>query len=282
MAFALKNINPLFLSLAISLLVNLSFSKSASGQIINNALISQFQEAFSISTKDSIRFEELKGKDLSKVISQVNKSVKKDESFSSGRLFLAFLFYQTEDYQNSLKELDKLIAQDDDCADAYFLRGNVYLEMELYQKALNDYKQTLKKDNEYTNALNNIAVIRIRNQGTGGLHSNDLKLAKSDILEIFKSDSTSNSRILMNIGLIHIGLFEHSDAHNYFSKVIELEDQLQAEAYFNRGLSSYYQRNYSSAKVDFIQAYDMEYQPERSSEFIEHITYIQSQSIKQF
>lgn len=249
---------------------------TSTGQVINDGAIDDFVQSFGLSSSDSADFQSLKGKDLSKVVTDLKKTIKKDKDHYSAYLLLAYIYYRQGDFDKAMGELNDLIARNSDYADAYFLKGNILLENENYQQALLNYKLTLKKDNAYTNALNNIAVIRIRNQGTGGIHQNDLKLAKSDILEIFTIDSTSNERILMNIGIIHIGLFEHQEAKDYFTKIIDRNATLLAEAYFNRALASYYLRQYDEAVADFTEAEMQGCDSDRVGEFIDHIKYIQS------
>jgi tetratricopeptide (TPR) repeat protein len=255
----------------VSVLLSVSTLKA---QEINPVIMDKFYGQFGGTASDSAFLMSLRGEDLRQVEKLVKKRIKVEVEYYDGYLFLAYMKSLESDWKAAIKLLDEALSLESGDPDLYFMKGNIFLEQEMYQDALTNYKLSLKKDPEYTNALNNIAVLRIRNQGSSGLHQNDLKLAKSDILEIFEIDSTSNERVLMNIGLIHIGLFEHGQAFEYFSKIIEKQDVLLPEAYFNRGLSLYYQRAYLTAKDDFLQSREHGFDSVRVGEYINHIEYI--------
>lgn len=94
--------------------------------------------------------------------------------------------------------------------------------------------------------------------GRGVLHleSRDFKRAADEFSVAEQLDATRPAAAL-GLAEVHFHRKQFNKAIRYYSQCLTLDDRL-AQAYCNRGLSLYYQKNYKKAFLDLMRAYELD------------------------
>lgn len=207
---------------------------------------------------------------FNKAVKLLYRAVRNDPEYFNGFVLLGYLHYDKQMYKQAAVFFNNAVRIDPKNTGALFMRGNCFLYEERYRPAANDYLECIKLDPAYTPAYNNLAVLRLKYQDIAPTSVRDLEIAKTDLEKIFLEQEDPDPRMLFNLGMVQLHLSEFDAAITLMDKVLE-KDPAFAKAWFFRGLSQYYLRNYSSAKADMDKALELNYQPEKSVEFVKHL-----------
>lgn len=208
-----------------------------------------------------------------KAVKLLYKEVHHDPQYFNGFVLLGYLHYDKGMYKQAAIFFNNAVRIDPEHTGALFMRGNCFLYEERFRAAANDYIQCIKMDPGYTPAYNNLAVLRLKFQDIAPATVRDLEIAKNDLEKVFLEQADPDLRVLFNLGMVQLHLAEFDQAIKMMDKVLEQDPQF-AKAWFFRGLAQYYLRNYCLAKADMDQALLLQYQPERSVEFVKHLSKI--------
>lgn len=204
------------------------------------------------------------------------KSKIKKEPFYDGLLFIAYGYRKQKKYDKSLQYFHSAITQSPKKPLGYFLRGNTYLEMEKYRLALQDYKKCIKQDSLFYQAYNNMALLKIKNQGGSRIiHRNDLKYAEKILSSILgcNEETSSMEDVCFNLGLVQLNLHHYSDAICFFNKAL-YNDNIKYKAIFYRGVSNFKLKQYKQAESDFQKAKDNYYKIDDCNEYLQLIEHL--------
>lgn len=205
-----------------------------------------------------------------KAVKLLYRAVRNDPEYFNGFILLGYLHYDKQMYKQAAVFFNNAVRIDSKNTGVLFMRGNCFLYEERYRSAANDYLECIKLDPAYTPAYNNLAVLRLKYQDIAPTSVRDLEIAKTDLEKIFLEQEDPDPRMLFNLGMVQLHLSEFDAAITLMDKVLE-KDPAFAKAWFFRGLSQYYLRNYYSAKADMDKALALNYQPEKSVEFVKHL-----------
>lgn len=212
--------------------------------------------------------------DLDKrALKTLKDEIANDPGFYNGYLFLGYLYYEQRSYGESLNWLNQAIDVDGTYPFGYFLRGNTYLAMGKYTQALNDFGKTIALDPTFYGAYNNIAVVNVLNQSSGGAHPRDFKMARDNILEVLEKLEPNDPRVYFNLGFMYIMLGMYQQAVPQLDKAVAL-DPNYGKAQYYKGLAHYYLREYAAAKQSFNLAYGVGYRKERCREFNNFLVFL--------
>lgn len=151
-------------------------------------------------------------------------------------------------------------------ANTYFYRALAFSKLKNYNAALSDYHNAIKFDSLMYQAYNNIALLKLENQGTGDLHQRDLELSKTMLLKSIEQEQ-NDKNVYFNLGLVCMSLNQFKEALTYLNKSIILDPYFD-KAIYCRGLTKYYLRIYPEALADFYTCKSYNYNVEMCNEFI--------------
>ncbi|MES2836766.1 MAG: tetratricopeptide repeat protein [Bacteroidota bacterium] len=151
-------------------------------------------------------------------------------------------------------------------ANVFFYRAIAFSRVKNYNAALSDYHNAIKLDSLMYQAYNNIALLKLENQGTGDLHQRDLELSKTMLLKSIEQEQ-NDKNVYFNLGLVCMSLNQFKEALTYLNKSI-LIDPYFDKAIYCRGLTKYYLRSYPEALADFYSCKSYNYNVEMCNEFI--------------
>ncbi|PCJ00139.1 MAG: hypothetical protein COB15_03115 [Flavobacteriales bacterium] len=205
----------------------------------------------------------------------LKKKMKKDGDFYDGILFQAYGERQIQNLKNAIQYLNKSIALNPKAPIAYFLRGNTYMDIANYRLALTDYKKCIKLDSSFLPAYNNLALVRIFNQGKAKAHKNDFKMAKSELslLQNCDEDNAGIEEVYFNLGLISMHLNKYYDAICCFSKAEGSEKMKNKSIYYN-GVCKFNIKLYEDAVTDFEKSQTNNYRSEECEKYLSLINLI--------
>lgn len=189
-------------------------------------------------------------------IRYLKKSLKRHGTFYDGLLFIAYGYRKQKKYDKSIKYFNQAVTKQPKSALGYFLRGNTYLDVKKYRSALQDYKTCIKQDYRFYQAYNNMAILKVANQGgSGNIHKNDFKHAEKILGSILSCDEDKSAmeKIYFNLGLVQLNLNQYSEALCFFNKAVTLHE-IKANALFYRGVSNFKLKSFKEAKADFKEA----------------------------
>ncbi|MBL4668480.1 MAG: hypothetical protein JKY30_04380 [Flavobacteriales bacterium] len=184
-------------------------------------------------------------------IKLLKKKMKKGV-FYDGFLFLGYGEKQLGNNKKSIEFFNKAINLKPKTPIGYFIRGNTYLDMKYYRLALGDYKKCIKFDSLFYPAYNNLALIRLFNQGEAKPHKNDFKMAKEDLNFLLNCDENKNGieEIYFNLGLVNLNLNQYYEATCFFTKAIGAEKIKNKAMYYN-AVSKFNLKLYKEAEKEF-------------------------------
>lgn len=199
----------------------------------------------------------------------LKKKMKKDGAFFDGVLFLGYGERQTQNFKAAIEYFNKAITMKPKGALAYFLRGNTYLDMDSYRMALTDYKMCIKLDSMFLPAYNNLALVRIFNQGEATVHRNDFKMAKDELsmLQNCDADNAGIEEIYFNLGLISMHLNKYYDAICCFSKS-EKSDKMKNKSLYYNGVCKFNIKLYIDAESDFEKSQINNYRSDECEKYL--------------
>lgn len=249
-------------------------------------LFAQVEDDYSRDTDASLtkRYNEalrlLNSGQVSKGIKELRKLSDQNSTFFEAHLAAGFHLKEQEMFHEAIPYFSRAIRLKPESALAYFYRGDCFLKLKKYSMAGSDYGLCIRHDSLFYAAYNNLAVVHIQNQGNGKLLESELRVAKKKIKELEKRQEIMDPVMLMNIGLIHLHLFEFREAIPYFDRYLALSDSLNGAARYDKALCHYYLKDYSASKKNFQIALSSGYRARECKEFISFIAFIEEQILK--
>jgi tetratricopeptide (TPR) repeat protein len=243
-----------------------------------------FTANFSKANIDSTKFsnEYLKAKQFlvegkkQKAIKKLKKIISQNSFYHQAPLLVAYIYENDKNYTEAAKYFSIAIKSKPQNALLYFSRGNCYFALKKYNLAVADYNTTIRYDSLFLGAYNNMALARIFNQGNNqnDIREEDFKLARDNIKKFEQKGNINDPKVLQNLGLIHLYLFDFSASKSYFTNIIAI-DSSNAIAHFYCGLNNYYLRNYDAALDSFKKANVCGYENKNQlNEFISFTTFV--------
>lgn len=215
-----------------------------------------------------------------------NKAIKKlkalcsENSFrTEAPLLLAHIYENDKNYVEAAKYFSLSIKSKPKDALLYFSRGNCYFALKKYNLAVADYNTTIRYDSLFLGAYNNMAVARIFNQGQNQnkIREEDFRIARDNIKKFEQKGAINDVKVLQNLGLIYLYLFDFKASEIYFNRILAL-DSSNANAHFYKGLNHYYLRSFDEALVSFYKAKEYHYEnTAQLDEFISFTTFVTAQ-----
>jgi tetratricopeptide (TPR) repeat protein len=121
-----------------------------------------------------------------------------------------------------------------------------------------------------------MALARIFNQGSNQteIREEDFRIARDNIKKFEEKAAIGDQKVLQNLGLIYLYLFDFKTSQEYFNRVLH-NDSTSANAYFYAGLANYYLRNFKEALILFKKAEQYGYENKNQlEEFITFTTFV--------
>lgn len=179
--------------------------------------------------------------------------------------FIGYLELEQRNYKKAIENFNTAI-KIKPTANAFFYRALAYSKLNNFNTALSDYYNAIKLDTLMYAAYNNIALIKIENQGAGNLHQRDLEMSKTMLLKSIENEQYDKF-VYFNLGLVCLSLNQFAEALTYFNKAIILDPYFD-KAIYCRALTNYYMRSYANSLADFYTCKRLNYNTELSIEFI--------------
>jgi tetratricopeptide (TPR) repeat protein len=211
-----------------------------------------------------------------KAIKKLKKLVAKNASNYEAALLLAHIYENENNYAEAAVFYSAAIKNKPKEALLYFSRGNCYFAIKKYHLAVSDYNTTIRYDSLFLGAYNNMALARIFNQGSNQteIREEDFRIARDNIKKFEEKAEIGDQKVLQNLGLIYLYLFDFKTSQRYFNRVLQ-NDSTNTNAYFYSGLSAYYLRNFSEALLLFKKAEQYGYENKNQlEEFITFTTFV--------
>lgn len=211
-----------------------------------------------------------------KAIQKLSKLVNENPFRHEAALLIANVYENDKNYTEAAKFFTLAIRAKPKEAVYYFSRGNCYFGLKKYNLAVADYNNTIRYDSLFLGAYNNMAVARIFNQGNSQekIREEDFRIARDNIKKFEQKGDIQNIQVLQNLGFIYMYLFDFKSSENYFNKMVLL-DSTNASAYFYKGLTNYYLREFEKAIFCFKKAQDYGYENKNQlDEFISFTTFV--------
>lgn len=206
--------------------------------------------------------EEGKAKKATKFL---QKRVLQNSKDVNALLLLGYINEFIGEYDKSIQAYNAAIRVDPNNAHTYFMLGNTYLKAGRFKLAYGNYMRTVDKDPLYYEAYNNMALIRLKNQGQSGIVDNDYVLARRDLDRVLSQAAGGDDRVFFNLGMVHANIKLYDDALDYFTRAIDNCNDC-GKSYFYRGLCNFYLRDYKSAFSDIEESIALEHDDPRSNE----------------
>ena len=211
-----------------------------------------------------------------KAIKKLKKLVYKNTSNYEAALLLAHIYENENNYAEAAVFYSAAIKNKPKEALLYFSRGNCYFAIKKYHLAVSDYNTTIRYDSLFLGAYNNMALARIFNQGSNQteIREEDFRIARDNIKKFEEKAAIGDQKVLQNLGLIYLYLFDFKTSQEYFNRVLH-NDSTSANAYFYAGLANYYLRNFKEALILFKKAEQYAYENKNQlEEFITFTTFV--------
>jgi tetratricopeptide (TPR) repeat protein len=211
-----------------------------------------------------------------KAIKKLKKLVYKNTSNYEAALLLAHIYENENNYAEAAVLYSVAIKNKPKDALLYFSRGNCYFAIKKYHLAVSDYNTTIRYDSLFLGAYNNMALARIFNQGSNQteIREEDFRIARDNIKKFEEKAAIGDQKVLQNLGLIYLYLFDFKTSQEYFNRVLH-NDSTSANAYFYAGLANYYLRNFKEALILFKKAEQYGYENKNQlEEFITFTTFV--------
>ena len=211
-----------------------------------------------------------------KAIKKLKQLVNENSFQHEAPLLIAYIYESDKNYVEAAKYFTISIKSKPKDALLYFSRGNCYFALKKYNLAVADYNTTIRYDSLFLGAYNNMAVARIYNQGSNqeNIREEDFKIARDNIKKFEEKGDIIDLKVLQNMGMIYLFIFDFSNSEKYFNKIISI-DSTNANGYFFKGLTNYYLRHYETALESFLQAKKYNYENKNQlEEFISFTTFV--------
>jgi tetratricopeptide (TPR) repeat protein len=211
-----------------------------------------------------------------KALKSFRKASDENPDFYQAHMAAGYLLRELGECDNAILYFNRAIKSNPKSSIAYFNRGNCFLELKKFNLAASDYNLSIKHDSLFWAAYNNLAVVHIQNQGGGKIQSSELNIAKAKFKELEKKQEIQDTSMLMNIGLIHLYLFEFKEALPYFQRINAMNPAI-GRAHYGEALCRYYTRQYQEAKKHFEISKSLNYNVENCNEFLDFLDFILEQ-----
>jgi len=211
-----------------------------------------------------------------KAINKLTKLVTQNTFRHEAALLIAHVYENDKNYVEAAKYFSFAIRSKPKDALLYFSRGNCYFALKKYNLAVADYNTTIRYDSLFLGAYNNMALARIFNQGNSKekIREEDFRIARDNIKKFEEKGNIDDIKVLQNLGLIYLYLFDFKSSKNYFNRIVLL-DSTNADAHFYKGLTNYYLREFEMALISFKKANDYQYENKNQlDEFISFTTFV--------
>jgi tetratricopeptide (TPR) repeat protein len=159
----------------------------------------------------------------------------------------------------------KAIAHDPQNKNAYHSRGEVYQELGRYNEAIADYTKEIRLYAELGDGSDNFGLaLSLHSCGNAHFH---LKNYKAAIHDYRAAIQICDDEFYMygNLGSCHLETEEYNAAINDYGKAIKLyreeddvDPEMLASLYNQRGLAHYYNGDEKNAKRDFEKAVELD------------------------
>lgn len=211
-----------------------------------------------------------------KAIKKLKSIIHENSFYHEAPLLIGYIYESEKNYSEAAKYFGLAIKSKPKDPLLYFSRGNCYFALKKYNLAVADYNTTIRYDSLFLGAYNNMALARIFNQGNtqNNIREEDFKMARDNIKKFEEKGDINDPRVLQNLGLIYLYLFDFATSKSYFTTMIAL-DSTNANAHFYAGLNNYYLRNYDEALFSFKKANEYGYENKNQlQEFISFTTFV--------
>jgi tetratricopeptide (TPR) repeat protein len=211
-----------------------------------------------------------------KALKSLSKLVSENSFRPEASLLIAHVHENDKNYTEAAKYFTLALRAKPKDALLYFSRGNCYFALKKFNLAVADYNTTIRYDSLFLGAYNNMALVRIFNQGNSkeNIREEDFRIARDNIKKFEQKGDIIDTQVLQNLGLIYLYLFDFKSSENYFNRIIFI-DSTNANAHFYKGLCNYYLRAFDIALISFKKANDYHYENKNQlEEFISFTTFV--------
>jgi tetratricopeptide (TPR) repeat protein len=216
-----------------------------------------------------------KSNKIYEAIALLKKTVKQQSGFYDAHFYLGFFYQEIQNHKKAVIHFSTAIRIKENNKEPYFLRGNSFVALGYYRPALDDYVKTIRLDPEFYGAYNNIAYIKIMNQGSSGnAHVRDVELAKQEISKILDKIDVDDKSVYFNMGIIHLRLGMYQKAVDFLKKSVMLDSGC-SKCYYYLALAYFYEREYKLAKQNFSQSWKQGYNTRSVEDFIQYIAKVE-------
>jgi tetratricopeptide (TPR) repeat protein len=209
-------------------------------------------------------------------ISFLKKTIKQHPGFYDAHFYLGFFYQEIQNHQKAVQHFSQAIRIKNNYKEPYFLRGNSFVALGLYRPALDDYVKTIRLDPSFYGAYNNIACIKLMNQGNSGtVHIRDVEMARQEISKILDEIELNDKSVFFNLGIIYMRLGMHHKAIELLSHAVLLDPECSKCCYY-LALAYFYERQYVKARQYFTYSWKYGYNVKRVEEFIEYLAKVEN------
>lgn len=171
---------------------------------------------------------------IDKALTDFESATKLTPSFVQSYYALSEHFLTKKDEANALKWMNLLLSRYPDLANAYNLRGWIYFNFKKNQLAFNDFDQAIILDSLNASAYNNRGSARYQLQDIESASTNDLLLAKADLLKALNIDPNL-ANLHRNLGFIEFLLSNYAIADSLLN-LAQSKNPTDAMVYYYHGL----------------------------------------------
>ncbi len=208
--------------------------------------------------------------EFKKAMKYLKKEIKNDPKFYEAYFVSGIIYRETGEMDEAIDFFASGIPYSQNPGLDHFVLGNCYFMVEKYRPAFYNYLEAIRFDPMLTGAYNNLALIRVLEQGHGPTHDRDLKMAMKDFNKMMMNDTIPHEVANMNMGIINLSL------GNYDEAVTRFEESLKANSNFKKSLFflsviRFYRKDYDTALEGFTELKNSGYKIEQCKAFIEQI-----------
>ncbi len=165
------------------------------------------------------------------------EAIKSNGEFTAARKELAELYFQTEQYPNSISQYRAILKYDPDNRDAALRLAEIHLSIDEAKPAVVDLETFVKNHNKdgRANFLYGQA-----------LYMSQRETEAKKYIEIASAAEPQNSEAQLLLGLISLKLDQLKDARSYFNRTVNLQPDA-AKAYYGLGQVAAKEKQYDEA-----------------------------------
>ncbi len=171
---------------------------------------------------------------IDKALTDFEAAIKLTPSFVQSYYALSEHFLTKREEINALRWMNLLLTHYPAMANAYNLRGWIYFNFNKTQLAFNDFDKAILLDSLNASAYNNRGSARYQLQNIEIASTNDLLLAKADLVQALKLDPTLPN-LHRNLGFIELSLANYAIADSLLH-IAATMNPTDAMVYYYRGL----------------------------------------------